>query len=450
MKTKLIAVLSILVLAAAGWLLIDRMEGEKPQVRMDRELTALGASQTVTLDLSDRKSGLRRVWMAILKDGEEHVVYQKRFESAGFPDGGLTSEAQLPIPIDTAKLGLKDGKALLRLGVWDYSWRKWGKGNQTYIEKEVLIDSQAPTVSLLSHAHNLNQGGAGLVIYRLSEACPHSGVMVGDTFYRGYPGYSSDKAVHLAFFALDHQQGPGTKLELQARDVAGNFRQIGIPHHINKRSFRKDVLNIPDSFLERKMPEFLADLPDNAGLAPVQQFLQVNSALRKANAEAIYKVTRTSEAQLHWQGAFLRLPNAANRARFADAREYRHKGEVIDHQFHMGIDLASLALSPIPAGNAGKVVFAESLGIYGQTIIIDHGFGLFSLYGHCSSIEVSVGQTVARGDIIGKTGTTGLAGGDHLHYGMLVGGTYVNPIEWWDATWIENNITSKLKALPAS
>lgn len=450
MKTKLIALLGVLVIVAAGWLLIDRMEGEKPQVSLDPDLSALGASQTVTLHLADRKSGLRRIWMAILKDGQEHVIYQKRFESAGFPDGGLTSEADLPVSIDMAKLGLKDGKALLRLGVWDYSWRKWGKGNQTYIEKEVLIDSQPPTVSLLSHAHNLYQGGAGLVIYRLSEACPSSGVLVGDTFFPGYSGYSSDAAIHLAFFALNHEQGPGTKIELQARDIAGNLRQSGIPHHINKRKFRKDILNIPDSFLERKMPEFLADLPDNAGQPPAQQFLQVNNALRQANAEMIYKVTRKGEAKIFWEGSFMRLPNAANRARFADAREYRHKGKVIDHQYHLGIDLASLALSPIPAANAGKVIFAESLGIYGQTVILDHGFGLFSLYGHCSSLAVSVGQAVARGEIIAKTGTTGLAGGDHLHYGMLVGGTYVNPIEWWDAKWIENNITSKLKALPKS
>ncbi|MDJ0783833.1 MAG: M23 family metallopeptidase [Desulfosarcinaceae bacterium] len=450
MKTKLILLLSVLLVGAAVWLLVDRMEGEKPQVTIDRDLSALGASQTIQLTLTDRKSGLRRIWMAILKDGQEHVIYQKRFESAGFPDGGLTGEAELPVTIDTVKLGLKDGKALLRLSVWDYSWRKWGKGNQTYIEKEVLIDSQPPTVSLLSHAHNLNQGGAGLVIYRLSEECPQSGVLVGETFYKGYAGYSSDKAIHLAFFALTHEQGPGTHIELQARDVAGNLRQTGIPHHINKRTFRKDVLNIPDSFLERKMPEFLADMPDNASLPPVQQFLQVNSALRKANSEAIYAVTRTSEAQLFWKDTFLRLPNAANRARFADAREYRHNGKVIDHQFHMGIDLASLALSSIPAANAGKVVFAESLGIYGQTVIIDHGFGLFSLYGHCSSIDVAVGQMVARGETIGKTGTTGLAGGDHLHYGMLVSGTYVNPIEWWDAQWIENNIRTKLEAVPAS
>jgi hypothetical protein len=450
MKTKLILLLSVFVVGAAVWLLVGRMEGEKPQLSLDRDLTALGASQTVNLHLIDRKSGLRRIWMAIFKDGQEHVIYQKRFESAGFPDGGLTSEADLPVEIDTAKLGLKDGKALLRIGVWDYSWRKWGKGNQTYIEKEVLIDSQPPTVSLLSHAHNLYQGGTGLVIYRLSEDCPENGVQVGDTFYPGYAGYSSDKAIHLAFFALNHEQGPGTKIELRARDVAGNLRQTGIPHHINKRRFRKDVLNIPDSFLNRKMPEFLADLPDNAGLTPVQQFLQVNGVLRKANREAVYKITRKSEPQLLWKGSFLRLPNAANRARFADAREYRYKGKVIDHQYHMGIDLASVALSPIPAANAGKVVFADTLGIYGQAVIIDHGFGLFSLYGHCSSLDVTEGQAVGRGDIIGKTGTTGLAGGDHLHFGMIVAGTYVNPIEWWDATWIENNITSKLKEVPAS
>jgi murein DD-endopeptidase MepM/ murein hydrolase activator NlpD len=450
MKTKLIVLLSVLIVGTGGWLLFGRMEGEKPQLSFDRDFSALGASQTIHVHLVDRKSGLRRFWMAIIKDGQEHVIIQKRFESAGFPDGGLTREADLPVEIDTAKLGLKDGKALLRVGVWDYSWRKWGKGNQTYLEKEVLIDSHPPTVSLLSQAHNLNQGGSGLVIYRLSEACPVSGIQVGDTFYPGYAGYSSDKAIHLAFFALSHEQGPDTKIELRARDVAGNLRQTGIPHHINKRNFRKDVLNIPDSFLERKMPEFLSELPDNKGLSLLQQFLQVNRVLRKTNTDEIRKITSKSEPKLYWKGSFLRLPNAASRARYADAREYRYKGKVIDHQYHMGIDLASVALSPIPAANAGKVSFAGALGIYGQAIIIDHGFGLFSLYGHCSSLDVTVGQVVARGEIIGKTGTTGLAGGDHLHFGMVVAGTFVNPIEWWDAKWIENNITSKLKEIPAS
>ena len=110
----------------------------------------------------------------------------------------------------------------------------------------------------------------------------------------------------------------------------------------------------------------------------------------------------------------------------------------------MGVDLASLAMAPVPAGNTGRVILAEFMGIYGNVVIIDHGFGLQSLYSHLSEIHVQKGETVQRGQIIGRTGATGMAGGDHLHFGMLVSGLEVQPIEWWDARWIKNNITSKM------
>ena len=111
----------------------------------------------------------------------------------------------------------------------------------------------------------------------------------------------------------------------------------------------------------------------------------------------------------------------------------------------MGVDLASVAGSPVPAANRGRVVFAGRIGIYGRTVIIDHGMGLFSLYSHLSHISVDEDQMVGTGEAIGNSGMTGLAGGDHLHYGMLVNNTFVNPVEWWDKKWINNNVLSKLE-----
>ena len=146
-----------------------------------------------------------------------------------------------------------------------------------------------------------------------------------------------------------------------------------------------------------------------------------------------------------WQGSFSRLPNAANRARFADHRTYYYKGKQIDRQVHLGIDLASVSNSPVPAGNTGVVVFAQSLGIYGKTVILDHGYGLFSMYSHLSQIAVQVGDRVSSGDKLGRTGSTGMAGGDHLHFSILINDTFVNPVEWWDRKWIQNNVTSKIE-----
>jgi murein DD-endopeptidase MepM/ murein hydrolase activator NlpD len=104
-----------------------------------------------------------------------------------------------------------------------------------------------------------------------------------------------------------------------------------------------------------------------------------------------------------------------------------------------------VARTPVPAANRGVVRLARYFGIYGNTVVIDHGLGLMSLSAHLSSIEVTEGQSVERGERIGRTGATGLAGGDHLHFTALVHGMPVNPIEWWDPKWIRDRITSKLK-----
>jgi murein DD-endopeptidase MepM/ murein hydrolase activator NlpD len=335
---------------------------------------------------------------------------------------------------------------MIRVVAWDYSLRKWGKGNQVYVEKEIQIDTRAPTINLVSQTHNLNQGGSGLAIYRLSEDCPVSGVSVGDRFYPGHAGRFKDPAVHMAFFALDYTQGKKTPVAVTAQDRAGNRSTAGMVYHINARSFRKDAINLSDRFFDSKMPDFENNFPELAGGNKLELFLKVNREQRIKDNQRVYGITARTENEMLWQGPFQRLPGSANRARFADHRTYFYGGKVIDRQVHMGVDLASTAHAAVPAANRGKVVFTDSLGIYGKTVILDHGFGLFTLYSHLSHIGVTDGQMVEKGDEIGKTGMTGLAGGDHLHFGTIIHETYVNPVEWWDATWIKNNITGKIEA----
>jgi murein DD-endopeptidase MepM/ murein hydrolase activator NlpD len=293
----------------------------------------------------------------------------------------------------------------------------------------------------------VNQGGAGLIIYRTSEACPRTGVNVGDNFFPGYSGISKDAQIFIAFFALRYDQGPGTKLSLAATDQAGNNSQVGFYYHIRRKTFRKDKINISDGFLNRKLPEFPSVIAQKAGSPPVDMFLAINRDMRKADYQKIVGLVQKTDNQIHWQGRFARLPKSATRSGFADQRTYTYKGKVIDHQVHLGVDLASLARSPVPAANSGIVVFADNLGIYGKTVFVDHGFNLFSAYSHLSSIAVSVGDRLTKGQKIGQTGKSGLAGGDHLHYGMLVYNTFVNPVEWWDSKWIINNVTSKLESV---
>jgi murein DD-endopeptidase MepM/ murein hydrolase activator NlpD len=444
LKPILVIILVVLVSIPAVWLAIIRMEGTVPALEIGLESPFIGASRTVSVSVDDAGSGVRKIWMGLLVDGREVEILQRTFPSAGFFAGGKEKSVQLQATISPQSLGLADGKGVLRLAAWDYSLRKWGEGNRVYLEKEIQIDTRAPSIDMVSRAHNLAQGGSGVALYRLSEDCPVSGVTVGDRFYPGYPGHFNDPAVHMAFFALDYEQGKGTRLAVTAQDFAGNRSSAGLVHHINARSFRKDAINLSDRFFDTKMPDFERYFPESAGGSRVDLFLKVNRELRRRDSEAIYRVTEQTEKEILWDGPFLRLPRSANRARFADHRTYFYGGKVIDRQVHMGIDLASTAQSPVPAANRGKVAFAGEQGIYGNTVILDHGFGLFTLYAHLSRISVVQGQMVDKADILGQTGLTGLAGGDHLHYGTLVHQTYVNPIEWWDAGWIKNNISAKI------
>jgi murein DD-endopeptidase MepM/ murein hydrolase activator NlpD len=121
----------------------------------------------------------------------------------------------------------------------------------------------------------------------------------------------------------------------------------------------------------------------------------------------------------------------------------------VDRQDHVGFDLSVVERYPIEAANDGRVLLAEYFGIYGNTVLIDHGAGLVSLYGHMSSIDVEVGESVTKSQILGRSGATGLAGGDHLHFGLFLQGVPVNPIEWWDPAWIRDHVTDRLETARA-
>ncbi len=438
--------LILILLVPLAVVSVKRMEGTPPEVALALESPFLGSSQNLSLTVTDKKNGIRSIWVALFKDGKETVLLDKVFPGGDILTGGKIRRESVDILVDPKARGIKDGKAMLRLVVHDFSWRKWGKGNRTYQEHEVIVDTLAPGISVVNQALNLAQGGAGLVVYTLSEDCPESGVTVGETLYPGYGGHFKNPLTRLAFIALDFRQGADTPISVTATDFAGNQSRAGVGHHINKRSFRRDTITVGDNFLSWKMPEFRALLQIDEAVSDKDLFIKVNRDLRRRNYERIVEITSKTDNSLHWKGAFSRLNGAAKRAGFADHRKYLYKGQKIDEQNHMGMDLASLSHSPVPASNNGRIAYADNLGIYGGCVVIDHGYGLFSMYAHLSAIDVAVDQMVSMGDIIGKTGTSGMAGGDHLHFGMLVQHTFVNPVEWWDGQWVTNNITAKLDA----
>jgi murein DD-endopeptidase MepM/ murein hydrolase activator NlpD len=322
--------------------------------------------------------------------------------------------------------------------------------------REVQVRLTPPRVSVVSTHHYVNQGGAEMLVYRVTPADVESGVRVGDVIYPGFPGKGaglSDGELNVAFFALLYDQKPDTPMEVFARDVAGNEARAQFEHRVFPKVFRSSRIPLDDKFLSRVVPAILQSSPEIQANASdlVPAFLKINNDLRKLNNEVIAGLARKTAPAILWDGAFQTLGGSQVESSFADFRTYLYDGKEVDRQVHLGFDLAKTANAPVTAANTGKVVFADELGIYGNAVILDHGLGVQSLYGHLASFAVKEGDEVKKGQTLGNSGQTGLAGGDHLHFSMLVNGHFVNATEWWDPHWMEDRIMRKLRdaGLPA-
>ncbi len=417
------------VMAGGALLYMKYADREAPVVSIGPDQKFAGSDQVLTIAVSDQGLGLKTVQIKVVQNDE--VVLDKEEQ---FKDRTQEFETELELP------GLDQGEFRVKVSALDRSIINWGKGNRTEYSRSMIHDSLPPSVSVVSTAHNLNQGGAGLIVYTMSDDAVQSGVMVADYFF---PGFEQPDGNYYCMFSFPYDADPESDIpRIRAVDRAGNERVAGFYYHVNAREFRHDRLNISDNFLRSQMPQFESDFPDIKD--PLEIFLAVNSDLRRKNRKQVQDIGRKTDPALNISGRFARLANSASMSGFGDRRVYYYKGEEIDRQRHVGVDLASTAQAPVPAASSGRVVFTGNIGIYGQTVVLDHGLGLQTLYAHLSSIDVTEGDLVEKGHTLGRTGTTGLSVGDHLHFEVLVSGTSVNPVEWWDASWIENNITSKL------
>lgn len=429
--SRVVFFLLVLGLLTAGLIFYFR-DGKGPEIVLSPGSGPVSPSARFTLEVSDPGSGLRKLTVDVIqKESVFPVLAEKRF------DPGVHQAEER---ISLAGLGLEEEPFRVRIKASDRSLRGFGKGNRAEQVFTLEYDSRPPTIAVLSTAHNLNQGGAGVAVYSLSEEAARSGVAAKDLFF---PGHLLESGRYAAFFAFPVDIPPAEFVPvLLAADRAGNEGRAGIFYRAKRRRFREVRIELTDHFLNSKMPEFQILYPE-AG-SPMELFLLVNRQLREQNRATLRDLGRQTAARPLWEGAFVRQPRSSTQGEFGEVRHYYYQGKKIDDEVHLGIDLASVVQAPVLAANSGRVIFAESLGIYGQCVIIDHGLGLQSLYGHLSRIAVHAGEEVKKGQVISHTGTTGLAGGDHLHFAVLVSGVPVNPVEWWDADWVRNNVTGKL------
>ncbi|MFQ5512846.1 MAG: M23 family metallopeptidase [Myxococcota bacterium] len=430
----------ILVVILAGSLtgyLVTRFEGREPGVQTQLGPMYVGDQHTHEFRVSDEGTGLESVRVWLSQGDRRQEIFAQEFAGNLFTGAELEEPRAIRVTLKTGELGLTEGRAMLHLEAADYSWR----GNRTHVEIPLVIDTRAPRIQLRSGLTYARRGGAELAVYSIDEEKVEDGVELGELRFPGFP-HPEDASLRVSFYAIPYDVDPRLTPRVFAVDRAGNRSELPLPVRMVERSFPNDEIELSDGFMSRKVAELLG----RNSTGTLEGYLKLNDEMRHENARKVFKICQRSSEDRLWSGAFKQLPGSRVGARFAEKRKYRYQGSIVDRQTHLGYDLASTAHATVPAANDGVVVYSDPLGIYGNTVILDHGLGLFTLYGHLSDFAVQTGQAVHQGEPLGHTGTTGLAGGDHLHFSVLVSGVFVDPLEWFDARWIREHVEPKLGA----
>lgn len=428
----------ILILAAiAGVGAFILFEMEKPEVTLQHEIKYLGKQTEIPFSVTDQKSGLRSIVVTVVQNGQEQELFTQNYDRQSWFRGAGPGQTESKALFDLAKTKLKEGTAEIVITARDFSLAGAFRGNTTVQRLAVAVDTKAPKIGLQHFQRYIRPGGSGIVVYDLSEPAQKHGTVVNDLFFPGFP-FAGKENRYIAYIALPWDSEGIQSSRVVAMDQAGNEGNAVFTPVFKNVPDKSDTINVSDGFLNSKIPEFEEHYPEMSG-SLVDKYLFVNNEVRNRNAATIQELCSKPMAEQLWLDQFSRMPGQTM-AGYAEERTYYYQEKEIDHQVHLGIDIASTTNSPVKAANRGKVIFADYLGIYGNMVLIDHGQGVFSLYSHLSRIETTVGAEVDQNTVIAYSGATGMAGGDHLHFSMLIHGMFVTPIEWWDQHWIDVNI----------
>ncbi len=430
--------LFMLLLAAAGVYIYTSpyFERVSPKVEIDNKIYR-GRKKPVKILLND--NGTLKKYHITLSDGRRQLV----LASGEFVPPVSEAALSVTLPKDSG-LDKKQNPWYLTVDVSDSSLWNFFKGNHTVAQSQVLIDTEPPKISIVAASPSIVKGGSALVVYRvdddnLKETFVEAGGKRFEVVTYKEEGYF---ATLIAW--------PFRKKRFMAKVVAvdkpGNKSSKKIPIRLVGKRYRVSWIRATDRFIDGKISEIARKDPRASRVKDrIERFRAVNEGMRIRNEKLIHKVTKkVSKVNFAtWMpNAFYPLKSAKRVADFGDERHYYYKDKEheISLSYHLGYDLASLREAPIYSSNPGKVVFASYNGIYGRLPIIDHGFGLYTLYGHCSELLIEKGDEVEAGDIIARTGKTGLALGDHLHFGILVQGVEVWPMDWMKENWLKSHI----------
>ena len=413
-----------------------RFEKIKPVINMDKEIF-WNPKNKLEVEVSDNY-GLKNIEVFIEDgDNKEKVL-----------DINLAGEKSYKVQVNFPKKGIlaKDNLLKLTIVATDKSFWQFFRGNKQVKKAIVTIDKKRPELTLINNSYSITKGGSGVAIFRVKDKSLKSLYIETSFGKKFYPNPFYKKDYYISLFAWPIFQ-KNFRAWVVAVDKAGNKTKQYIPLYIKDRNYKVSFIKAKDSFIDGKISTLAEDRPEKTkDMNRLQKLNFVNATYRVENEDLIRKVTTpvdNSKITNFNIKRFYPLKNGAVVGTYGDHRYYYYqtKDNVISESYHMGVDFASVKHGKIKTSNKALVVFAEYNGIYGNNLILYHGLGLYSLYGHCSGFLVQKGDIVKAGTVVAKTGKTGLALGDHLHFGLMVQGVMVRPAEWMDQRWIKTHIT---------
>jgi murein DD-endopeptidase MepM/ murein hydrolase activator NlpD len=403
-----------------------------PVVDLASAVTSLGQATPITAHVRDPR-GIRSVRAFVEQNGSRYPVFESAQPSKS-PDTTVSFTAGVKTTPQ-----LQAGKAKLIVEATSNDLLR----QTARVERDVTVITQPPSVSVDSEQHYLYLGMADLATFSVSGGWTEAGVRVGNENFRAWP-MPGGKPGLFSLFAFAWNMPPDTVPLVYAANGAGNDVTSPLVVVFPKKEQPKYTthdLQVSDAFLNKVINE----LDPNGTGDPVARFVKINSEMRRANNKTLSDLQFKTTDKFLWSRPFIRQPHSQAESSFADVRNYIYHGKKIDQQVHLGYDLAVTQHVGVEASNDGKVVYAAPLGIYGNCIVVDHGYGLQTIYGHLSRIDVHEGDMVKQGQVMGLSGMTGMAGGDHIHFAMQLDGVQIDPKEWWDAHWIKDHIARRVE-----
>lgn len=438
-----ILVVALVAAVAVLWIRV----GPEPVVTIRSDLPGIGPRTVVTSVAEAGGRGLGSIRVELIQGGESVLLEERSHRPPGpwSLGGNPVSETTLEVEVGRVPTpGLAEGEATVRVTV-ERPGTLLRRPRPRVAELTLPVRFRPPELNSVRVTATPTQSGSGALRYLVSDSAVESVVEAGPYRFPGHPLPGGGPRERFVLFGVPYDSADPSPFRLVARDELGNEASVRFLREVEPSPLRSSTIRLSDGFMARVVPAIMSrtpELEDRGSL--LENYLMLNGDLRRMNAERLVEVASSSVPRQLWSGPFLQMRNTQVMDQFATRRQYVYEGRVVDTQDHLGFDLASRVQDDVPAANSGVVVMTEYFGIYGNTVIVDHGYGLQTLYSHLSRIDVEAGQPVDTGQRLGLSGETGLAGGDHLHFAVLVGGLPVDPLEWFDAKWIRDHVGAVL------